>query len=53
MRAAVSDDLGTPEALAAVDRWVDDALTRGGSDPSAPARIRAAVDALLGVQLAP
>jgi L-cysteine:1D-myo-inositol 2-amino-2-deoxy-alpha-D-glucopyranoside ligase len=53
MRAAVSDDLDTPEALAAVDRWADDALTRGGSDPSAPARIRAAVDALLGVQLVP
>lgn len=53
MRAAVSDDLDTPEALAAVDRWADDALTRGGSDPSAPARVRAAVDALLGVQLLP
>jgi L-cysteine:1D-myo-inositol 2-amino-2-deoxy-alpha-D-glucopyranoside ligase len=53
MRAAISDDLDTPEALAAVDRWADDALTRGGNDPSAPARVRAAVDALLGVQLLP
>jgi L-cysteine:1D-myo-inositol 2-amino-2-deoxy-alpha-D-glucopyranoside ligase len=51
LRAAISDDLRTPEALSVVDRWVDEALTRGGSDPSSPTRMRAAVDALLGVDL--
>jgi L-cysteine:1D-myo-inositol 2-amino-2-deoxy-alpha-D-glucopyranoside ligase len=51
MRAAIADDLRTPEALAVVDRWADEALTRGGSDPSSPARVRSAVDALLGVDL--
>jgi L-cysteine:1D-myo-inositol 2-amino-2-deoxy-alpha-D-glucopyranoside ligase len=51
MRAAIADDLRTPEAIAAVDRWADEALTRGGGDSSGPARMRDAVDALLGVQL--
>jgi L-cysteine:1D-myo-inositol 2-amino-2-deoxy-alpha-D-glucopyranoside ligase len=52
LRAAVADDLDTPGALRAVDRWADEALTLGGRDPDAPARIRSAVDALLGVRLA-
>ncbi len=51
MRAAVADDLDTPAAIAAVDRWADDALTRGGRDAEAPGRVRDAVDALLGVDL--
>lgn len=51
MRAAVADDLRTAGAIDAVDRWAADALTRGGVDGGAPARIRDAVDALLGVRL--
>ena len=51
MRAALADDLGTPAAIAAVDRWVDEALARGGADAGGPARVRDAVDALLGVDL--
>jgi L-cysteine:1D-myo-inositol 2-amino-2-deoxy-alpha-D-glucopyranoside ligase len=34
-----------------VDRWADEALTRGGDDPGAPQLVAAAVDALLGVRL--
>jgi L-cysteine:1D-myo-inositol 2-amino-2-deoxy-alpha-D-glucopyranoside ligase len=51
MRSAIADDLRTPDAIDAVDRWAADALTRGGSDSGAPGRIRDAVDALLGVRL--
>ena len=47
----LADDLDTPRALAAVDAWVDDALTRRGRDETAPGLVRAAVDALLGVAL--
>ncbi len=51
MRVAVADDLDTRSAIHAVDRWADDALTRGGDNAEAPSRIREAVDALLGVDL--
>ncbi|MFC4003419.1 cysteine--1-D-myo-inosityl 2-amino-2-deoxy-alpha-D-glucopyranoside ligase [Prauserella oleivorans] len=51
LRDHLADDLDTPKALAAVDAWADDALRRGGTDPSAPALVRDAVDALLGVAL--
>jgi L-cysteine:1D-myo-inositol 2-amino-2-deoxy-alpha-D-glucopyranoside ligase len=51
VRERLADDLDTPAALTAVDRWADDALTRGGPDPSAPALVRDLVDALLGVAL--
>lgn len=51
MRAAVADDLRTPEALEPVDDWARAALNGHGSDVEAPARVRAAVDALLGVHL--
>jgi L-cysteine:1D-myo-inositol 2-amino-2-deoxy-alpha-D-glucopyranoside ligase len=51
LRERLSDDLDTPAALAAVDRWADEALTRGGSDAEAPRIVRDAVDALLGVAL--
>jgi L-cysteine:1D-myo-inositol 2-amino-2-deoxy-alpha-D-glucopyranoside ligase len=47
LRAALADDLDTPAALAAVDRWCE----APGSDPAAPAQARDAVDALLGVAL--
>ena len=51
LRDHLGDDLDTPRALSAVDGWVAEALTRHGRDPSAPAALRTAVDALLGVSL--
>jgi L-cysteine:1D-myo-inositol 2-amino-2-deoxy-alpha-D-glucopyranoside ligase len=51
VRERLADDLDTPAALAAVDRWADEALTRGGPSTSAPAEIRALADALLGIAL--
>ncbi|WP_110335665.1 cysteine--1-D-myo-inosityl 2-amino-2-deoxy-alpha-D-glucopyranoside ligase [Prauserella flavalba] len=51
LRDHLADDLDTPKALAAVDAWVTEALGRRGTDTEAPARLRAAVDALLGVAL--
>jgi L-cysteine:1D-myo-inositol 2-amino-2-deoxy-alpha-D-glucopyranoside ligase len=51
VREALSDDLNAPLALAAVDRWVDEQLTRGGSVPGAPGVIARTLDALLGVRL--
>ncbi|SFQ56100.1 L-cysteine:1D-myo-inositol 2-amino-2-deoxy-alpha-D-glucopyranoside ligase [Amycolatopsis arida] len=55
LRDHLADDLDTPGALAAVDAWVDEALRRRGgadaADPAAPALVRDAVDALLGVDL--
>jgi L-cysteine:1D-myo-inositol 2-amino-2-deoxy-alpha-D-glucopyranoside ligase len=51
VRERLADDLDTPAALRAVDRWADEALTGGGSDPDAPPAIRALADALLGVLL--
>ena len=51
VRRAMADDLDSPAALAAVDRWVDEALTRHGRDPLAPRAARDLVDALLGVAL--
>ncbi|SEO79621.1 cysteine--1-D-myo-inosityl 2-amino-2-deoxy-alpha-D-glucopyranoside ligase [Amycolatopsis saalfeldensis] len=51
LRDHLSDDLDTPKALAAVDAWAAAALRRDGTDTAAPALIRTAVDALLGIQL--
>ncbi|WP_460960527.1 cysteine--1-D-myo-inosityl 2-amino-2-deoxy-alpha-D-glucopyranoside ligase [Parasphingorhabdus pacifica] len=51
LRDRLSDDLDTERALQVVDAWVDEALTRSGDDDGAPATVRDAVDALLGVQL--
>jgi L-cysteine:1D-myo-inositol 2-amino-2-deoxy-alpha-D-glucopyranoside ligase len=51
LRDHLSDDLDTPKALAALDAWAEQALTHGGSDTEAPGLVRAAVDALLGIQL--
>ena len=53
MRAALSDDLDTPAALAVVDAWADAALAGEGSDADAPALVAATVDALLGITLSP
>ncbi|MDA3627972.1 cysteine--1-D-myo-inosityl 2-amino-2-deoxy-alpha-D-glucopyranoside ligase [Saccharopolyspora oryzae] len=51
LRERLSDDLDTQQALRAIDAWVEEALTTGGSDAEAPQLIRTAVDALLGVEL--
>jgi L-cysteine:1D-myo-inositol 2-amino-2-deoxy-alpha-D-glucopyranoside ligase len=47
LRDRLADDLDTPGALAAVDDWA----AGGGDDATAPALVRDAVDALLGVAL--
>jgi L-cysteine:1D-myo-inositol 2-amino-2-deoxy-alpha-D-glucopyranoside ligase len=49
LRDHLSDDLDTRKALLAVDAWVDRTLAGDGSDTAAPALVRDAVDALLGV----
>jgi len=51
LRDHLSNDLDTERALAAVDAWADAALSVGGPDTEAPALVRTAVDALLGVLL--
>jgi len=51
LRDHLGDDLDTPRAVAAVDGWAADALTRRGRGTAGPALARAAVDALLGVSL--
>ncbi|MBB5789219.1 cysteine--1-D-myo-inosityl 2-amino-2-deoxy-alpha-D-glucopyranoside ligase [Jiangella mangrovi] len=47
VRERLADDLDSPGALAAIDRWAATA----GNDPDAPALITALVDALLGISL--
>lgn len=49
VRAALVDDLRTPEALEAIDAWA--ASPGDDGDAAAPAQIRALADALLGVAL--
>jgi L-cysteine:1D-myo-inositol 2-amino-2-deoxy-alpha-D-glucopyranoside ligase len=51
IRAHLANDLDTPRALAAVDAWVSETLTRRGRDADASAAVRTAVDALLGIAL--
>jgi L-cysteine:1D-myo-inositol 2-amino-2-deoxy-alpha-D-glucopyranoside ligase len=51
LRDRLSDDLDTQRALQVVDAWADEALCGRGEDRNAPALIRTAVDALLGVVL--
>jgi L-cysteine:1D-myo-inositol 2-amino-2-deoxy-alpha-D-glucopyranoside ligase len=51
LRAHLADDLDTPRALAAVDAWATETLTRRGRGAEAPAAVRTAVDALLGIAL--
>jgi L-cysteine:1D-myo-inositol 2-amino-2-deoxy-alpha-D-glucopyranoside ligase len=55
MRRHLADDLDAPSALASVDRWADHALGVTDEDrevdAAAPERLRAAVDALLGIAL--
>jgi len=51
VRAALANDLRTPDALDAVDTWAMAQVAGTGDDPTAPGLIRDAVDALLGVHL--
>lgn len=59
LREALSNDLDTPSALAAVDAWADEVLAGADADESGTAatysgeglRVAEAVDALLGVKL--
>lgn len=51
LRELLADDLQTPLALAAIDRWAEESRLRGGNDEAAPTLVSAAVDALLGVAL--
>jgi L-cysteine:1D-myo-inositol 2-amino-2-deoxy-alpha-D-glucopyranoside ligase len=52
MRAALSEDLNAPGALAAVDEWAASALESGATgSATAAALVTDAVDALLGVEL--
>ncbi len=51
VRECLSDDLRTPDALHAVDRWADEQLTHGGSVLSAPGVLARSLDALLGVRI--
>ena len=51
LRTHLADDLDTPGALATIDAWATETLTHRGSDVDAPAAVRTAVDALLGIAL--
>jgi L-cysteine:1D-myo-inositol 2-amino-2-deoxy-alpha-D-glucopyranoside ligase len=51
VRAALTDDLDTPKALALVDEWADAVLAGLGEDTDAPALAAATVDGLLGIRL--
>jgi len=51
VRELVANDLDTPGALAAVDRWAHECLTRGGEDPAAPGLVGRLLDALLGIRI--
>ena len=51
LRRQLSDDLDTTNAIRSVDRWVELAARRNGSDPDAPSQVGSIVDALLGVRL--
>ncbi len=51
IREALADDLDSPAALEAVDRWAALQQTSGGTDTGAPGVVSRAVDALLGVAL--
>src|SRR3954470_5844340 len=51
VRRHLADDLNTPLALAAIDRWAEESRLRGGSDPEAPQLVRDMSLLLLGVRL--
>ncbi len=49
LRSHLAADLNAPGALAAVDAWATETLTRHGRAAAAPAVLSTAVDALLGI----
>jgi L-cysteine:1D-myo-inositol 2-amino-2-deoxy-alpha-D-glucopyranoside ligase len=51
LRAHLADDLDTGGAITTIDAWAAETLTRHGRDAHAPAQVRTAVDALLGIAL--
>ncbi|MGZ4696264.1 MAG: cysteine--1-D-myo-inosityl 2-amino-2-deoxy-alpha-D-glucopyranoside ligase [Oryzihumus sp.] len=51
LRECLADDLDGPGAVAAVDRWAKESLSRGGDDPAAPGLVARALDALLGIRV--
>ncbi|MBO3676968.1 cysteine--1-D-myo-inosityl 2-amino-2-deoxy-alpha-D-glucopyranoside ligase [Streptomyces sp. NEAU-YJ-81] len=51
VREALANDLDSPAALAAVDRWAAAQTATGGTDEGAPGLVSRTVDALLGVAL--
>jgi L-cysteine:1D-myo-inositol 2-amino-2-deoxy-alpha-D-glucopyranoside ligase len=51
IRTRVADDLDTPGALAAVDAWAKQTLTRGGADATSAGVLARALDAILGVRV--
>ncbi|MGI9062669.1 MAG: cysteine--1-D-myo-inosityl 2-amino-2-deoxy-alpha-D-glucopyranoside ligase [Pseudonocardiaceae bacterium] len=51
LRTHLADDLDTPRAIAAVDAWAAETLSRRGRDERAPGLLRTGVDALLGIAL--
>lgn len=51
IREALADDLDAPRALAAVDKWADDAVAARAGEAADGELVAAAVDALLGVRL--
>lgn len=51
VRACLSNDLDSAGAIAALDRWADQALAGGGENTAAPGLVRSLADALLGVEL--
>ncbi len=51
LRRHVADDLDTPGALDAVDRWAKDCLSRGGRDATSAGVLARTLDAILGVRV--
>ncbi len=51
VRRHVADDLDTPGALEAVDRWAKECLTRGGRDATSAGVLARGLDAVLGVRV--
>jgi L-cysteine:1D-myo-inositol 2-amino-2-deoxy-alpha-D-glucopyranoside ligase len=51
LRERLADDLDSPGAIAVVDAWAAATLAGDTADDGAPALVRDAVDALLGIAL--
>ena len=51
VRECLADDLDSPGAVAAVDRWAKESIARGGDDPAAPGLVARTLDALLGIRI--